>query len=113
MQRTGSRRSHRMADQILREIAQMLATEVADPRLELVTVSGVRMNSDLSVAEVLYSVSDAADREIVQQGLEKAAGYLRSALGKRLRSKFVPRLRFRHDDFLEDMVYAGVFQDDR
>lgn len=95
-----------MADQIMREVSEMLVNEVRDPRLSMITVSGVRMNTDLSIAEVLYSAGADADLEAVQAGLEKAGGFLRGQLGKRLRSKFIPRLVFRHDDYLEDMVYG-------
>lgn len=106
MQHSGSRRSHRMGDQIMREVSEMLALEVADPRLAMVTVSGVRMNRDLSIAEVLWSASAGADVAAVQAGLEKAAPFLRGRLGKRLKTKFIPKLVFRHDDYLEDMVYG-------
>jgi GTP-binding protein len=50
-----------MADQIMREVSEMLALEVADPRLAMITVSGARMNKDLSIAEVLYSAPAGAD----------------------------------------------------
>ncbi len=61
MHPSGSRRAHRMADQIMREVSEMLALEVADPRLAMITVSGARMNKDLSIAEVLYSAPAGAD----------------------------------------------------
>lgn len=106
MQRSNSRRSHRLGDQIMHEVANMLLREVSDPRTELVTVSGVRMNKDLSIAEILYTIpGDEAQREDAAAGLAKAAGYMRSLLGKRLRSKYIPQLRFVYDDYLEDMVY--------
>lgn len=106
MQHSGSRRSHRMGDQIMREVSEMLTLEVSDPRLAMITVSGVRMNSDLSIAEVLYSAPSGADLDSVNAGLKKAAPFMRSRLAKRLKSKFIPKLVFRHDDYLEDMVYG-------
>lgn len=107
MKVSGSMRSRRLADLIQREIGTMLVEDVQDPRLELVSVSGVRMNRDLRIAEVFYTLS--ADEERIRQaqkGLEKAAGFLRSQLGRRLKLRYVPELRFKHDDFLEDMVYG-------
>ncbi|GAB6036539.1 30S ribosome-binding factor RbfA [Fundidesulfovibrio butyratiphilus] len=102
-----SRRSMRLADQILRELALMLAEEIQDPRLELVTISGVRLNPDLSVATVLYTLhGDDERRKAAAQGLEKAKGFLRSHLSRALKMKSVPELRFKHDDFLETMVYG-------
>lgn len=106
MKRSNSRRSERMGDVILREIARLLAEEIADPRLELVSVSGVRLNADFSVAEILLTYSgDEQRHKEVQAALAKAGGFLRSRLGKALDAKKVPELRFRYDDFLEDMVY--------
>jgi ribosome-binding factor A len=91
----------------MREVAEILETESWDPRIEGVTVSGARMNSDLSVAEVLYTPSILNDDapEAVQEALDQAAGFIRSKLAARLRTKRVPRLRFVRDEFLEDMVY--------
>jgi ribosome-binding factor A len=102
-----SRRSIRMSDQIMRELALMLAEEIQDPRLELVTISGVRLNSDLSVATVLFTMhGDAARVKAAKDALYHSRGFLRSNLGRRIKAKFVPDLRFEHDDFLETMVYG-------
>lgn len=92
---------------IQRDIALLLAEEVQDPRLELVTISGVRMNSDLSIANVLYTcTADPVRQEEIAASLDKAKGYLRKLLGHRLKLRAVPELRFQHDTFLEDMIYA-------
>jgi ribosome-binding factor A len=96
-----------MGDQIMREVATLLVEEAHDPRLQLVTLSGVRMNANLRIAEIFYTVSgDAEHRREVQAGLEKATGFLRSSVGKRLKLQFTPELRFTFDEFLEDVVYA-------
>ena len=91
----------------MREIAELLIEEVRDPRLELVSISGVAMNADMSVARVMYTLggdekrlADAAD------AFEQAKGFLRKSLGKRLRVKYLPELRFARDEFLEEMVYG-------
>ncbi|MBN2139452.1 MAG: 30S ribosome-binding factor RbfA [Desulfovibrionaceae bacterium] len=107
MKISGSRRSARLGDQIMRELATMLAEKIQDPRLNMVTLSGVRMNTDLRVAEVLFTMgAGPASRDEVQAALAKAAGRLRSGLGRRLRLRYLPELRFVHDDFLEDTVYG-------
>lgn len=107
MKRPVSRRSTRLADQITRELATALVEDVRDPRLELVTISGVALNADMSIARVYYTLSgDTARIEAAAKGLEQAKGFLRSLLGQRLRMKFVPDLRFARDTYLEDMVYG-------
>ncbi|WP_285907059.1 30S ribosome-binding factor RbfA [Pseudodesulfovibrio pelocollis] len=107
MKASSSRRAVRMGDQIMREVAILLVEEAQDPRLNLVTLSGVRMNANLRIAEIFYTVSgDAEHRREVQAGLEKATGFLRSNVGKRLKLQFTPELRFTFDEFLEDVVYA-------
>jgi ribosome-binding factor A len=96
-----------VGDAIMRMVAEILENESWDPRVEGVTISGVRMNSDLTVAEVLYTPSmlHGDDPEAVQAGLDKATGFVRSKLAARMHGKRVPQIRFVRDDFLEDMVY--------
>lgn len=102
-----TRRSMRLADQIMRELATLLAENIQDPRLELVTISGVRLNSDLTVATVLYTLSGDKDRiKAADAAFNKAKGFLRTHLSHALKSKFIPELRFKVDDFLETMVYG-------
>jgi len=111
MQASNSRRAIRMGDQIMREIGTLLVQEAADPRLQLVTLSGVRMNSNLRIAEIYYTVSgDVEHRKEVQAGLEKATGFLRSRLGRILKLQYTPELRFIFDEFLEDVVYGKPVQ---
>jgi ribosome-binding factor A len=107
MKASGSRRAVRMGDQIMREIGTLLVEEAADPRLNLVTLSGVRMNANLRIAEIFYTVSgDSEHRKEVQEGLERATGFLRSRLGRILKLQYTPELRFQFDEFLEDVVYG-------
>jgi ribosome-binding factor A len=107
MKRATSIRSTRLADLIMRELARMLEEDATDPRLEMVTISGLALNADLSVARVLYTLTGDAERlRQAAAALEQAKGFLRGHLGRRLRIKFVPELRFERDTFLEDMVYA-------
>ncbi len=112
MKISGHRRAARMGDLILRELSTMLLNEVRDPRLAMVTLSGVRMNTNLRIAEIFYSVGSGVTRDEAKQALEKATGFMRTQLGKRIKVKFVPELRFVFDDFLEDMVYAKPTQID-
>ncbi|MCM0755219.1 30S ribosome-binding factor RbfA [Desulfovibrio aminophilus] len=107
MKTTDSRRSVRLGDQILRELAGMLLEEIQDPRLEMITLSAVRMNKDLRIAEVFFTLPAGDDRlKDAEAALAKCTGRLRGLLGKRLKLRYLPELRFVHDTFLEDMVYA-------
>ena len=84
---------------MLRTLNEMLRFETKDPRLEQVSLTAVDLSRDLSVARVYYSMLDpAADAAPVQQGLEKAAGFLRGKLGQAIKVRHVPELRFEHDD---------------
>jgi len=96
MQRSNSRRAVQMGDQIMQVLASLLVHEVEDPILQLVTITGVRMNRDFSIAEVLYTHI---------KGLVRAKGFLRTRLGKELKLRGIPDLRFQWDTFLEEMVY--------
>jgi len=112
MQPSGSRRAHKLGDQIMRIVAQLLATEVGDQRLAMVSISGVRMNKDLSIAEVLYTVPMGSDPAEIAAGFKKSAGYFRSQVGRALKSKFVPQVIFVRDDYLEEIVYGKPDQGD-
>ncbi len=107
MTKAPSRRSIRIADLLMRELASLLSSEVQNPRLNTLTISGVRLNADLSVATVLFTVpQDTEATEIIQKELQKATGFLRHNLAKRLELKFIPKLQFKHDDFLEKIIYG-------
>ena len=109
MQRTTSRRGTRMADQLMRELSRIMVEESQDPRLELVSITGVRLNRDFSIAEVLYThIKGKAGIPEIEKGFAHSVGFLRSRLGKRLRMRRVPELRFTWDEFLEEMVYDHI-----
>lgn len=92
-------RNQRLGNQVLRTLNELLRFETKDPRLEGVSLSAVNLSRDLSVAQVYYSMLDPnADPVPVQQGLEKATGFLRSKLGRAIKVRHVPELRFEHDD---------------
>lgn len=92
-------RSDRVADQMQRELAELVRLEVKDPRVGMVTLSGVEVSRDLAHAKVFFTQlgGEELGRE-AQTGLNHAAGYLRRALGHRLRLRSVPTLRFIYDD---------------
>lgn len=92
-------RTRRVAEQIQRELAMLIQREIKDPRLGMVTVSGVDVTKDLSIAKVYVSVlNETQDIEQSLEVLNHAAGFLRHALGQNLVLRAVPHLQFLYDD---------------
>ena len=95
-------RSARIADQIQRSLAELIRTELRDPRVGLVTLTGVELSRDQSHAKVFYTVlGTGPDVEAAGQGLARAAGFLRSELAHRLTTRKVPELHFEFDESVE------------
>ena len=102
----GSQRLKRMADTVQRELSELIRQELKDPRLGgLVTISAVKVSPDLGYAEVYVTVmgrelgdeqSEAANKETLDV-LNKASGFLRHELGRRIKTRITPRLRFLYD----------------
>lgn len=97
-----SRRIERFNEQLKREITLLVREEVRDPRIGVVTVTAVEVSADLSVARVYVSVMGAeASKDESLEGLRAAAPFIRTELGRRLRVRRVPELRFELDRSLE------------
>lgn len=97
-----SRRIERFNEQLKREITVLVREEVRDPRIGTITVTAVEVSADLSVARVYVSVmGDEAAKEESLEGLRAAAPFIRTELGRRLRVRRVPELRFELDRSLE------------
>ena len=97
------KRSDRVAQEIQKEIAVILQREVKDPRIGMVTVSDVEVSSDLAYAKVFVTFLFDHDEQAITQGmkgLEKAAPYIRILLGKTMRLRIVPEVRFIYDESL-------------
>ena len=94
-----SRRPEQVAETLRQVIADaLLRGEVRDPRVGFVTVTGVLATNDLSHARVMVSVpGEEADKTRALEGLQSAAGHLRSRLGRSLRLRFAPGLAFHSD----------------
>lgn len=98
-------RNQRLATEVLRSLSQLLRFETKDPRLQNVSLTGVDLSRDLSVARVFFSLLDPDEPVApVEEGLKKASGFLRSKLGHELQIRHVPELRFKHDDSAEESV---------
>lgn len=92
-------RNQRLGNQVLRTLNELLHFETKDPTLKLVSLTSVDLSRDLSVARVYYSLLDPdGDPLAVKGGLERASGFLRGRLGREIKIRHVPELRFHHDD---------------
>jgi ribosome-binding factor A len=106
-------RKLRVAAEMQRVLNELLLLEVKDPRLANVRVSEVEVSGDLGVATVFFNTLDLAeDPGAAKEALEQARGFLRSSVGRSLRLRRVPELRFRHDASARRGVELGRLIDE-
>lgn len=97
-----SHRANRVAEEIKKEITQMIRDEIKDPRIGFVTVTGVDVTPDIRYAKVFISVYGEEDNRAQSlEALEKAKGFIRSELGKRMRLRYTPEISFKFDTSIE------------
>jgi ribosome-binding factor A len=93
------RRVSRLNDQLREEISDIIHRRLKDPRIGFVTVTKVSVTADLSRASVYVSImGEPDDISTTISCLDRASGFMRGELGRRLRIKRIPELRFRYDD---------------
>lgn len=106
-------RLRRVADQIQRELSGLLRAELKDPRVGMITLTGVEVSPDLAHAKVFFTtLGDTEALARTETGLRRAAGFLRSELGHRLKLRVTPELRFVHDASIERGVRLSRLIDD-
>jgi ribosome-binding factor A len=97
-----SRRPEQMAETLRQVITEAMARELRDPRVGFVTITGVLVTNDLSHARVMVSVpGEDAEKARALEGLQSAAGFLRSRAARALTTRTVPELHFELDRGLE------------
>jgi ribosome-binding factor A len=103
----------RIGDQIQKDLAELIRTEVKDPRIGMITITGVEVSSDYHHAKVFFTtlggsaaVAKAAD------GLHHASGFLRFQLAKGLKLRLVPELHFVYDESVERGIRLSNLIDD-
>jgi ribosome-binding factor A len=95
-------RSRRIAEQVQRELSDIIRLELKDPRVGMITITDVEVTPDNAHARIYFtSLGDASRVEEAQAGLVHAAGYLRRELAQRLKVRIVPQLHFEHDASVE------------
>ena len=94
----GFARSDRVAELLRRDLTQLIREKVKDPRVGMVTILDVSVTKDLSFAKVWFDVLEADKGEIAAETLNHAAGFLRHELGRELKLRITPGLKFFYDD---------------
>ena len=98
-------RQARVSHQLQREIALIIQRELKDPRLGFVTITTIELSNDLSHAKVAFScLGGPEERTRSQEALNRATGFIRSLVKKRLRLKIIPAITFRYDETIAQSV---------
>jgi ribosome-binding factor A len=111
-------RSRRIADQVQRELSDVIRLELKDPRVGMITIIDVDVSPDSKNARVFFTVlGDQSRIDDATAGLQHAAGFLRSCLAQRMEMRSVPHLQFRYDASVErgmrlsQLIDTAVAQD--
>ena len=95
-------RADRVSGLIQKALSDILQKHVKDPRLEMITITGVKMTRDLRLARIYFSTPAGKSRlESAEQGFESALGYLKRALSRRLGLRYMPDIQFIYDKTLD------------
>ncbi|ALA54879.1 30S ribosome-binding factor RbfA [Shouchella clausii] len=95
-------RAVRVGEQMKKELSDILIRDIKDPRVRFVTVTGVDVTGDLQQATAFITVlGDEEERKATLAGLEKAKGFIRTELGKRIRLRKTPELSFSFDESIQ------------
>ena len=108
-----------MAEQIRRDLAELVNEELKDPRMGFLSFTAVKLSRDLSDAVIYCSILEDEKREETLATLSRATGFLRTELSKRFTSRTVPKLKFVNDDSvlrgekMENLIRKAVASDDK
>ena len=111
-------RSQRMAEQIRRDLAEIVRDELKDPRMGFLSFSAVKLSRDLGNAVIYCSVMEEEKQAETLETLNRATGFLRSKLAGRMRSRTVPILKFINDESMtrgaamETLIRKAINQDE-
>jgi len=106
-------RASRVAEQIRRELAELIQLELKDPRVTLVTLTDVEITPDYTHAKVFYtSLAGAEHLAEIAEGLTRASSFLRRELGKRISIHHLPELHFVYDSSVERGTYLSHLIDE-
>lgn len=112
-------RSDRVSGEIQKNLSELLKKNIKDPRLEMVTITGVKMSQDLRIARVYFiSSRDKISRKEAAQGFKSALGYIKRILAAKLGLRYMPDLQFFYDESFDygshiDNVFKLIKADDK
>jgi ribosome-binding factor A len=96
---TATKRTNRVSGLIQAGISELLLKKIKDPRLALVTITGVKVSNDLRIARIYFCMgSSTKSKEEVLSGFKSAVGFMRRELGHSLKLRYVPELFFHYDE---------------
>src|SRR5256885_15823506 len=101
MPKKSTGRPQKLGDQIQRELSDLLARDLRDPRVGMITITSVDVSPDLSHAKVFFTLFEKDRLEETLAGLKRSAGFLRSQLAKRIKLYTTPQVRFVYDESVE------------
>ncbi len=105
-------RTSRIADQMQRDLAQLIRTEVKDPRVGLVTIQSVDVSPDYAHAKIFFTqLGDAKNAKACTDALNHAAGFLRHQLAARIGLRTMPVLHFAYDESVERGIHLSQLID--
>ena len=97
----GFQRSDRVAEQVRRDLADLIRTELKDPRVGMISLTAVELTPDYAHAKVFFTTLQAEHLGEIERGLRRAAGFLRRELGRRIHIHTLPELHFIYDASVE------------
>lgn len=102
MMRLPYKRADRLGELIQTEVSDIILKKIKDPRIGMVTITGVEVSDDLRMARIYYSIlGNDEKRQQAMIGLKSATNYIKKLLGSRLNLRYVPDLEFRYDQSFE------------
>ncbi|MBK7646055.1 MAG: 30S ribosome-binding factor RbfA [Betaproteobacteria bacterium] len=101
MKKKGFQRSDRVAEQVRRDLADLIRIELKDPRVGMISLTAVELTPDYAHAKVFFTTLNSDHLEEIERGLKRAAGFLRRELGKRIHIHTLPELHFVYDNSIE------------
>ena len=101
MKKAGFQRSDRVAEQVRRDLADLIRSELKDPRVGMISLTAVELTPDYAHAKIYFSTLDGDHLEEIERGLKRAAGFLRRELGRRIHIHTLPELHFVYDRSIE------------
>lgn len=100
-QARGFQRGDRVAEQVRRDLADLIRSELKDPRVGMISLTAVELTPDYAHAKVFFTTLKVEHLPEIEQGLKRAAGFLRRELGRRIHIHTLPELHFIYDSSLE------------